>query len=94
MRDASKSVIPTSASDKKKLGFPVPIRDWIRDEDVYTKIENAFKTDIANTYFKTDKLLKMLEDHINKKHDNYRKIWSIYCFIQWYDVFFNKNGEY
>ena len=94
MRDASKGVIPTSASDKKKLGFPVPIRDWIRDEDVYKKIEASFKTDVANTYFKTDILLKMLNDHINKKHDNYRKVWSIYCFIQWYDVFFNKNGEY
>ena len=94
MRDASKSVIPTDASNKKKLGFPVPIRDWIRDKDVYTKIESAFKTDIANTYFDTNKLLKMLNDHINKKHDNYRKVWSIYCFLQWYDVFFNKNGEY
>ena len=94
MRDASKTVIPTGASDKKKLGFPVPIRDWIRDEDVYTKIEKAFDTDIANTYFDTNKLKKMLNDHINKKHDNYRKVWSIYCFIQWYDVFFNKNGEY
>ena len=94
MRDASKSVIPTGVSDKKKLGFPVPIRDWIRDEDVYTKIEKAFDTDIAKTYFNTDKLKKMLNDHINKKHDNYRKVWSIYCFIQWYDVFFNKNGEY
>ena len=94
MRDASKSVIPTGVSDKKKLGFPVPIRDWIREEDVYSKIKSAFKTDIANTYFDTDKLIKMLDDHINNKHDNYRKVWSIYCFIQWYDVFFNKNGEY
>lgn len=94
MRDASKSVIPTGVSDKKKLGFPVPIRDWIREEDVYEKIKLAFKTDIANTYFDTDKLIKMLDDHMNNKHDNYRKVWSIYCFIQWYDVFFNKNGEY
>ena len=88
LRDAAKEVIPNESYKKKKLGFPVPIRDWMREEDVYNEIKDAFNSSIANKYFNTDILLNMLENHKNNKRDNYRKLWNIYCFIKWYQVFF------
>ncbi len=88
LRDAAKSVIPNESYKKKKLGFPVPIRDWMREDDVYKNIKEAFNSDVANKYFNTEILLNMLENHKNNKRDNYRKIWNVYCFIKWYQVFF------
>lgn len=88
LRDAAKKVIPTEAYKKKKLGFPVPIREWIKDGSFYEDIRNAFNSEIASKYFNIKVINKLLEEHINNKKDNYRKIWTIYTFIKWYDVFF------
>ncbi len=88
LREAAKSVIPNESYKKKKLGFPVPIREWMREDDLYEEINRAFHTDVAKKYFKQNYIIKLLDDHKNKKKDNYRKVWNIYCFIKWYEVFF------
>ena len=88
LRDAARGVIPNDAYKKKKLGFPVPVREWIKEDDLYTMIKEEFNSDISKKLFNNKLLLKLLEDHKNNKKDNYRKIWNIYCFLKWYDVFF------
>jgi len=88
LRDAAKKDIPNESYKKKKLGFPVPIRDWMREEDVYENIKKTFSSNVAKKYFDTDYLIKLLEDHKAHKKDNYRKIWNVYCFLRWYKVFF------
>ncbi len=88
LRDAAKRVIPTEAYKKKKLGFPVPIRTWMREDYVYNIIRKEFETDIANKFFNTNKLIAMLDEHKSCKKDNYRKLWNIFAFLKWYNVFF------
>lgn len=88
LRDAAKKVIPNESYKKKKLGFPVPIRDWMREDDVYKEIKKAFNSKVCKKYFDKDILIKMLDEHKNGKKDNYRKVWNVYCFIKWYNVFF------
>ena len=92
LREAAKEVIPTEAYKKKKLGFPVPIREWLKDDDVYEEVKNTLNSEITKNYFNTKVLNKLLIEHKNNKKDNYRKIWTVYCFLKWYDVFF-KEGE-
>lgn len=93
LREAAKRSIPNESYKKKKLGFPVPIRDWIRDEDLYNDIKETFNMDIAHELFNYDYIIKLLEDHKNKVRDNYRKVWAIYSFLKWYQVYFINNGE-
>ena len=88
LRAAAKEVIPTEAYKKKKLGFPVPVREWIKEGDFKEEVEKTLNSDVANKYFNTKIINKMFEEHINGKKDNYRKIWTIYTFIKWYQVFF------
>lgn len=88
LREASKEVIPTEAYKKKKLGFPVPVREWIKEGDFKEEVEKTLNNEIAQKYFNIKIINKMLSDHINGKKDNYRKIWTIYTFIKWYEVFF------
>ena len=88
LRAAAKEVIPTEAYKKKKLGFPVPVREWIKECDFKEEVEKTLNSDVANKYFNTKIINKMFEEHVNGKKDNYRKIWTIYTFIKWYQVFF------
>lgn len=88
LRDAAKKVIPTEAYKKKKLGFPVPLRAWMREEDFYSEIKTTFNTDFSKEIFDNKYINKLLEKHVSGKKDNYKKVWTIYCFLKWYEVYF------
>ena len=88
LREAARKVIPTDAYKKKKLGFPVPIREWIKDGAFKEDIEKTINSDVANKYFNVKFLNKLFNEHLSGKKDNYRKIWTVYTFIKWYQFFF------
>ena len=88
LREAAKKVIPNEAYKKKKLGFPVPLREWIREDDLYQEIKDKFNSDIASKFFDIKRINKLLDDHKNRKKDCYKKVWTIYTFLVWYDKFF------
>ena len=88
LRDAAKKVIPTEAYKKKKLGFPVPLRAWMKEKEFYEEIKNTFNKNIASEIFEHNYIMKLLDDHVNNKKDNYKKVWTIYCFLKWYEVYF------
>lgn len=88
LREASRDVIPTEAYNKKKLGFPVPLREWIKDDDVKADILKALEMPIASELFDVDYVKHLIEDHCSGKHDNYKKIWCVYIFLLWYQIYF------
>lgn len=87
-RKVANEVLEDKVSNKKKLGFPVPIRNWIKDDDIYNKIKTRFLS--ASKFFNTSEIVKLLDDHRNGKYDNSRKVWTIYIFLVWYDRYFNE----
>lgn len=87
-RMASKKYLPEATAVKKKLGFPVPIRVWLREDKYYNIIKEAFTSEAAAKYFNTDKIMKYLDDHKNGKGDYSRKIWTVYMFLIWHKRFF------
>ncbi len=95
MRMAAHRYLPDMVAEKKKLGFPVPIRIWIKDEKYYNMIKKAFTSDAANEFFNTDMLVQYLDEHKEGKADNSRKIWTVYMFLVWYNDFFGDgyNGD-
>ncbi len=91
LRGAAIKQLPERTANKKKLGFPVPLSDWLREDKYYNKVKEAFQGDIAEKFFVTKELMKLLDDHKAGKALNMQKIWSFYTFIVWYDQFFVKN---
>ncbi len=89
MRLAAKRHIPAAAAEKPKLGFPVPIRVWLRQEKYYNIVKAAFTSPAAEQFFNTAELVKLLDGHFNGKKDNSRKIWTVYMFLTWYGVYFD-----
>ncbi len=88
MRKAALSACPPLTANKKKLGFPVPIRVWLREDEYYNKVKATFESDNAKKFFNTDKLVALLDDHKAEKYDYSRKIWTVYTFLVWYGVYF------
>ena len=93
MRKAAQRHLPIETAEKEKLGFPVPTRVWLRDEQYYNVVKEAFTSQTAQKFFNTDILVNWLDVHYSEKEDNSRKIWTIYIFIVWYNIYFNENGE-
>lgn len=88
LREAAKKVIPNESYKKRKLGFPVPLRAWMTEDDVHTEIKNTFSQDFVAEFFNQDYILKLLNNSLKGKKDTYKKVWAIYTFIKWYEVFF------
>lgn len=91
LRAAALRQLPEKTAHKKKLGFPVPLNDWLRQDEYYERVKAAFLSDIADKFFQKDAILALLEDHKQGKALNMKKIWTIYTFILWYEQFFVLN---
>ena len=89
-RMASKEYLPEMVSTKKKLGFPVPIRVWLKEDKFYNRVKEAFCSDVAKKYFNIDKIVGYLDNHRQGKGDFSRKIWTIYMFLVWHKQFFEE----
>lgn len=88
MRTAAARRMPEKWSTKKKLGFPVPTREWLKQDKYYNIVKDAFTDETAKKFFNTDLLVKLLDEHKALKKDNSRKVWTVYTFLVWYKRFF------
>ncbi|MDY4835600.1 asparagine synthase (glutamine-hydrolyzing) [Frisingicoccus sp.] len=88
LRKAARRHIPEATAMKKKLGFPVPIGLWLREDKYYEQVKASFESPAAQKFFNTKELVKMLDQHKKGKLDNSKKIWVVYMFLMWYDVYF------
>ncbi|MDU7338409.1 MAG: asparagine synthase (glutamine-hydrolyzing) [Clostridium sp.] len=93
MRQAALRHLPARTAKKEKLGFPVPTRVWLRDERYYQVVKDAFSSDLAKQFFHTEELLRYLEDHYKGLRDYSRRIWTVFVFLLWYQVYFEGAGH-
>ncbi len=93
MRLAASRRMPEKWSEKKKLGFPVPTRVWLREDKYYGIVKDAFESETAKKFFHTEKLLRLLDDHRSGKADYSRKVWTVYTFLVWYGEFFSEQSS-
>lgn len=88
MRLAAREACPPQTADKKKLGFPVPIRVWLKEDKYYELVKEKFTSESAERFFDTKRLVELLDDHRAGHYDNSRKIWTVLTFLIWYGVYF------
>lgn len=87
LREAVKGLVPDSVLYRRKLGFPVPIRHWLRNE-LYDWARDLIKySPTTDQIFNREELLLLLEDHAIEKVDNSRKLWTILSFMIWYSLY-------
>ena len=86
--------MPEDWSRRRKLGFPVPFSKWVKEDKYYNLVKEMFERDCTSQFFDKKVILKLLEDHHNGIANHGRKIYNIYTFLIWYDVYFGENSKW
>ncbi|MFG6119506.1 MULTISPECIES: asparagine synthase (glutamine-hydrolyzing) [Thalassobacillus] len=86
LREASRGIVPDHVLDRKKLGFPVPIRHWLKNE-LYDWAKMLILESETDQYLHKDYVLHLLDAHCQEKGDYSRKIWTVLMFMLWHQVF-------
>ncbi|HPY84019.1 MAG TPA: asparagine synthase (glutamine-hydrolyzing) [Ruminococcus flavefaciens] len=89
-RTAAAKVLPEEIAFRKKLGFIVPIRIWLADERYNADVRAKFGSDMAAQFFDLDEINAIFNDYVGGNSDNWRKVWTIYTFLVWYEEYFVK----
>ena len=91
LRGAAAKQLPEKTAHMRKTGFLTPLNDWLRRDEFYARVKETFESETAKRFFNTDFILKLLDDHKAGTAHNMKKIWSIYCFLLWYEAYFIQN---
>ena len=87
-RTAAAKVLPEEIAFRKKLGFVVPIRYWMSDEKYNAPVKNMLFSETADKFFNADEVKKIWDEYVGGNSDLWRKIWTIYTFLVWYNEYF------
>lgn len=90
LRTAAAKVLPEEIAFRKKLGFVVPIRMWMADDRYNADVKAKFNSDTADKFFNIDEINAIFDEYINGNSDNWRKVYTIYTFLVWYEEYFVK----
>ena len=93
MRKAAERHLPEATAQKPKLGFPTPIRVWLKDERWHDEVVSCLTGEGAARFFDIDALKTLIDEHVQGVRDNSRRIWTIYSFLVWYRVYFEGGDE-
>lgn len=93
LRKAAEGIVPDHVLNRKKLGFPVPIRHWLKDE-LYEWAVDIIDLSPTDYLFNKKVVHKLLEQHVTNKKDNSRKLWTILIFMIWHAVFIENRYEF
>ena len=88
LRKASEKVLPEEWAQRPKLGFPTPIKQWLKEPRFYKQVRELFTEDFVDEIFDQKKIVKLLDDNYKGDGSARRQIWAIYTFLVWYKLFF------
>lgn len=93
LREAARGIIPDNVLDRKKLGFPVPIRHWLKRELKSWAIELIHESE-TDYLLRKSYILELLHAHCSDKGDYSRKIWTLLMFMLWHQIFIEKKYNF
>jgi len=86
LRRALADIVPAHVLNRAKLGFPVPIRHWLKDE-MYDWARSIITESQADYLIDPAFALQLLAAHRDGPHDYSRKIWTLLVFLVWHGIF-------
>lgn len=90
LREAVKDILPREVAERPKLGFPIPTRQWLRNEH-YQWAKELIHDAPVDHLFNKQYVLNLLEEHKNGVRDNARKVWTVLVFLMWHQIYVEKS---
>lgn len=88
LRHAANRILPDEWATRPKVGFPVPLKFWLREQKYYDYVKEYFTAPWAAEFFETDIIMQLLDDHFDGRASNQTKIYAVLTFLIWYKRYF------
>lgn len=92
LRAAAARHLPEAVAQREKLGFPSPLARWLREDEFYGRVRDAFESPVVREFFVSGELVRLLDEHRAGVVSHMQQIWSVYSFLLWHDQFFGAGG--
>lgn len=89
LREAMKDILPEEVKSRRKLGFPVPIRLWLKD-DWYGWAKQLIVDSPVDHLINKNHVLYLLNRHREGAGDYSRKLWTIIVFVLWHQIYIER----
>ncbi len=86
LRRALADIVPPHVLNRDKLGFPVPIKFWLKDV-MYDWARDIITESQADDLIDRGAALRLLAEHRTGPHDYSRKIWTLLVLLLWHGIF-------
>ena len=83
LRDVLFRYVPKELIERPKMGFGIPIHDWIRSDLRNWAEQMLFDCSKTDIYLPTDLIRKKWDDHLDNKNNNFYELWSVIQLNQW-----------
>ncbi|WP_280348725.1 asparagine synthase (glutamine-hydrolyzing) [Nocardia neocaledoniensis] len=87
LRQALDGIVPDHVLNRAKLGFPVPLRHWLRGTELYDWAEAQIAESQTDHLIDKAAVLGMLRDHKAGLSDHSRRLWTLLVFMVWHGIF-------
>lgn len=87
LRRAMEQIVPAHVLNRRKLGFPVPIRHWLAGDELRGWAEDVIRESQTDHLIDKAQVLRMLEEHHPTERDHSRRLWTILAFMIWHGIF-------
>ncbi len=87
-RKAASGLLPDEVAFRKKVGFPVPVRKWLKDERFNKPIEEKLFSDTSKKFFDQEVIKDMWERYLGGEDLLWNRVYAVYAFLIWYDLKF------
>jgi asparagine synthase (glutamine-hydrolysing) len=86
LRAALRDIVPAHVLNRRKLGFPVPVRHWLREE-LYEWAATIIRESGTDQLLDKVAIMQMLDEHRTGNLDHSRRIWALIVFMLWHGIF-------
>lgn len=87
LRQALEGIVPGHVLHRAKLGFPVPLRHWLRGTELFDWAHEQIATSGTDHLLDKAAITKMLNDHRDGVSDHSRRLWTVLIFMVWHGIF-------
>lgn len=89
-RHAALNYLPEEWATRKKKGYVVPLKNWLKEPKYSAIITEMLTGELAAQFFDVSQLKELIEENLSGKRAQHRKIWTVYMFLLWYQEYFVK----
>ncbi len=87
LRKAMEQIVPAHVLNRRKLGFPVPIRHWLASDELGPWAREVIRNSQTDELLDKQAVKKMLDEHHPTNNDNSRRLWTVLAFMVWHGIF-------